>query len=146
MTCIRSLKSSDSTNTTASKIARGYIQVCSTRFPRWTCKTSKHQVDRAKPSFSTMGNKTKTKKKGTYSTPHILEKHVGGHVTARFKGEASKSRCRRVGGGVGMCTLGTGRWRKEKDMFRDCRPIYSPMLSDSPRGWQSILQNDKLDS
>jgi len=30
------------------------------------------------------------KEKGTYSTPHILEKHVDEHVTIGFNGEASK--------------------------------------------------------
>jgi len=52
-------------------------------------------------------------------------------VTARFEGEASKGRCHIVGGGVGACSWGTDGWRKEKDMSRGCRPINSPMLSDS---------------
>ena len=57
-------------------------------------------------AFQQQGNEAKTKKKGTYSTPYILEKQVGGHMTTRFEGEASKGRCHIVGGGVGACSWG----------------------------------------
>ena len=57
---------------------------------------------------------------------------MGRHMTTRFDGEASKGRRHIVGGGMGACAWGTDGWRKEKDMSSGCRPINSPMLSDSP--------------
>jgi len=60
----------------------------------------------------------KAKEKGAYSEPHILEKHVVGHMTKGIEEEASKGWHRGVGGGVYACAWGTNRRRKEKDMSR----------------------------
>jgi len=61
-----------------------------------------------------MGNKQKPKEKEAYSTPHILEKHVDGHVTIGINGEASKGRRRGMVVGVGACAWGTGGCKKRK--------------------------------
>jgi len=41
-----------------------------------------------------------------------------GHVTEGIEEEASKGRCRGVGGSVDACAWGTGGLRKEKDLSR----------------------------
>ena len=63
-------------------------------------------------------------------------------MIARFEGEPSKGRRHIVGSGVGACAWGTGGWRKEKDMSRGCRPIYSPILSVNLQRRWGIRQMD----
>ena len=65
-----------------------------------------------------MENKQKGKEKYAYSVPHILEKHVDGHVTAGIDGETSKGQRHGMVIDVVMCTWGTGGGRKEKDLSR----------------------------
>jgi hypothetical protein len=50
-----------------------------------------------------MEKRVKAKGKGAYTTPHILEKHLVGHVTEGNEEEVSKGQRRRVGGGMGAC-------------------------------------------
>ena len=78
--------------------------------------------------------------------PHILEKHVVGHMTKGIEEEASKSRRRGVGGGVGVCVRGLAGGEKKRTCPGGCRPIYIPILSDSPRAWRSIWQITEPDS
>jgi hypothetical protein len=63
------------------------------------------------------------KEKDAYSAPHILEKHMDGHVTTGIDGEASV--WLHVHGGP-------AGGRKEKDLSRVVRPFIARHLLDSP--------------
>ena len=61
--------------------------------------------------------------RNSLGTPH-LERHLGAHMMEGIDGEVSNSCHHRLGSGVGVCAWGIGGWRKEKDLSRDCLPIY----------------------
>jgi hypothetical protein len=69
------------------------------------------------------------KEKDAYSAPHILEKHVDGHVTTGIDGEASKGRCHGVVISVATCAWGTSRWKKRKGLVQGCQAFYSPTFT-----------------